>query len=131
MVRTFSPPSTWKTYDPLHPELSDLHEIFPDSGYWINMTEDINVTVTGMEMMDTQILLAPGWNLIGYPTFTVQNVPDALNSISGNYELARSYDPVAGWMTFDPVHPEFSDLLQMVPGLGYWIKMVVPDMVII
>jgi hypothetical protein len=131
MARSFSPPSNWKTYDPAHPELSDLHEIFPDSGYWINLTQDANLTVMGMEMANTQILLAPGWNLIGYPTFTVQNVPVALNSITGDYELARTYDPVAGWMTYDPLHPEFSDLLQMAPGFGYWIKMFVPDTVII
>jgi len=130
MVRTFNS-QIWKTYDPNHPELSDLHEIFTDTGYWINMTEEANLTVTGMEMANTQIPLAAGWNLIAYPTFTVQNVSDALNSIDGSYELVRGYDAVAGWMTYDPMHPEFSDLLQMAPGFGYWIKMMVPDMVVI
>jgi hypothetical protein len=131
MARSFSPPSNWHTYDPAHPELSDLHEIFPDSGYWINMTEDANLSVTGMEMANTQILLAAGWNLIGYPTFTVQNVPDALTSVTGSYELVRGYDNTAGWMTYDPINPQFSDLIQMAPGFGYWIKMMVPDMVVI
>jgi hypothetical protein len=131
MVRSFSPPSTWKTFDPLHPELSDLHEIFPDTGYWINMTQDANLTLTGMEMANTQIPLAAGWNLIGYPTFTVQNVSVALNSITGSYELVRGYDNAAGWMTYDPAHPEFSDLLQMAPGFGYWVQMTVPDLVVI
>jgi hypothetical protein len=131
MVRSFSPPSTWKMYDPSHPGLSDLHMIYPDSGYWINLTGDSNLTVTGREMANTQILVVPGWNLIGYPTFAVQNVSSALSSVTGSYTLLRTYDAVTGWKTYDPSHPEFSDLLQMSPGLGYWIDMTVPDTVII
>jgi hypothetical protein len=133
MLRSFDPVEGWKTYDPLHPEpeYSDLHLIYPDEGYWINMTGDANLTVTGMEMANTQILLAAGWNLIGYPTFTVQGVAGALSSIDGSYELVRTYDTEAGWMTYDPMHPEFSDLMQMAPGFGYWVKMMFPDMVVI
>jgi Mg-chelatase subunit ChlD len=131
MVRSFSPPSTWKTYDPAHPGISDLNMIYPDSGYWINITEGANLTVTGREMANTQILVAPGWNLIGYPSFTTRGVSSGLSSVAGNYVLVRTFDPDEGWKTYDPAHPEFSDLLNLSPGLGYWINMKVPDTVII
>jgi hypothetical protein len=123
--------ANWSTYDPAHPELSGFHDILPEKGYWINMTEDATLNVTGMDMASTQIPVFAGWNMIGYPTFAVQNVSPALSSVLGNYTLVRTYDPVAGWMTYDPVHPEFSDLFQLSPGYGYWIDMTVAETIVI
>jgi hypothetical protein len=130
-VRAYDPVGGWTTYESSNPGASTLHDIVPEKGYWINMTQDAVLNVTGKEMAGTQIPVSSGWNLIGYPTFTVQNVSVALAGVSGNYTLVRAYDPVLGWMTYDPMHPEFSDLLQLSPGSGYWIEMTATGAIII
>jgi len=112
---------SWKVYDPDHPGFSDLTTMDAGWGYWINMTEAAELTVTGTEPSSKSINLIRGWNLVGYNSCTPQPIADALKSIEGKYISVWLY--INGqWKVYDPANPGFSDLDTMEPGYGYWIK---------
>ena len=53
------------------------------------------------------------------PTNTI--IEAALSSIVGKYESVWAY--INGqWKSYDPNQPFLSDLNNMAPGTGYWIK---------
>jgi len=66
--------------------------------------------------------LKQGWNLISLPLepedIAVANV---LSGISEKYAIVWGFDPAAGWKKYQPGKP--SDLQELMPGRGYWIKM--------
>ena len=45
IVWEFTPPSTWKSYDPSDPEYSDLQNFTAGKGYWIKMKEAASLTL--------------------------------------------------------------------------------------
>jgi hypothetical protein len=110
----------WKVYDPANPGFSDLATMEIGWGYWLNMTEAANLTVSGNEPSKSIDLIA-SWNLVGYNSSTAQSTADALASISGKVVSAWAYID-GSWKVYDPANPGFSDLTTMEPGYGYWIK---------
>ncbi|MEA3391599.1 MAG: C25 family cysteine peptidase [Candidatus Marinimicrobia bacterium] len=112
--------NSWKVYDPDHPGFSDLSTMDAGWGYWIYMTETGTLTVTGAEPSKS-IDFVRGWNLVGYNSCTSQSIEDALESIKGKYISVWAY--INGkWRVYDPANLGFSDLDNMEPGYGYWIK---------
>jgi hypothetical protein len=112
-----------KTYDPGNPGASDLTTIDVAHGYWIRITAATTQTLTlnyEPARDDTPIPLYEGWNLVSYLPDRTLVVTKALESISGDYDLVRSYD--GGGKTYMPAQPQFSDLTEMEPGYAYWIK---------
>ncbi len=73
------------------------------------------LVVTGKVPTSTQIQLKAGWNLVGYPSFTIRTGDDALASISGNYNKMMFYNITKN--REEAIGP--SDI--MSPGEGYWI----------
>jgi predicted outer membrane repeat protein len=110
----------WQVYDPANPGFSDLSTMEAGRGYWINMSEEATLTVSGSAPSNS-IELINGWNLVGYNSDTSQSVGDALESIDGYYISVWAYMD-GGWKIYDPENPGFSDLLTMEPGYGYWIN---------
>jgi hypothetical protein len=118
----------WKVYNPtLPPPVNTLTEVSVRQGYWINMTTSDILTLSGTYPLETSITLCPGWNLIGYPSMTVQPVVTALASVAGKYTLVRQYqasDLSDPWKSYSPsVPPDFNDLKNLESGYGYWIYM--------
>jgi squalene-hopene/tetraprenyl-beta-curcumene cyclase len=112
--------NSWKVYDPHHPGFSDLSTMEAGWGYWINMMEAATLTVGGAEPSKS-IDLIRGWNLVGYNSCTSQSIDSALALIDGKYISVWAY--INGqWRVYDPANPGFSDLYNMDPGYGYWIK---------
>jgi len=110
-----------KTYDPELPEFSDLDEMKPPFGYWIKTTEDVDLSISGPPIPpNTPIQLDQGWNLIGYLPEEGKSVSEALGGIMDQLIVARGFEQ--GAKTYDPQLPDFSDLEEMKPGFGYWIK---------
>jgi hypothetical protein len=84
--------------------------LIPGTGYWIRITEDGNITISGSAITDLPISLMEGWNLIsGISTpVNVQNIidPDAI-IISGTI-----YGFEDGYVEAESIHP----------GHGYWLR---------
>ncbi|ODS40603.1 hypothetical protein BEH94_01200 [Candidatus Altiarchaeales archaeon WOR_SM1_SCG] len=95
----------------------DLAEIEPKKGYWLNMKEADNLTISGKTINEFNITLYRGWNLIGWPSTTavpVQNLTLTyidLATWEGRWNY-RSY-AYGDW---------FGDLSEIKPGKGYWIN---------
>jgi hypothetical protein len=110
----------WQVYDPAKPGFSDLTKMDAGRGYWINMSEEANLTISGSTPSNS-IDLSAGWNLLGYNSDTAQDIADALASIEYKYISVWAYMD-GGWKVYDPANPGFSDLLTMEPAYGYWIN---------
>lgn len=110
----------WQLYDPTAPELSDLNELIPGKGYWINMSNDAELSIDGVPQF-IPISLSEGWNLVGYNSPDSQTTSDAISSISSHIVSVWAYKD-GQWKAYDPENPGFSDLTLMEPGYGYWIN---------
>lgn len=114
----------WKMYDPGAPIfVNDLKEIQPGKGYWIMMTANDTLPVSGT-LQENSFRLQSRWNLIGYNSLSNKPIDTALAPMSGNYSIVWTYDTAGGrvWKMYDPSAPIFvNDLKDMEPGKGYWI----------
>ncbi len=112
---------TWQVYDPLKPDLSDLHEMEPGKGYWIQLNSSAYLNITG-NSSSGGINLAPGWNLVGFNSGTSKEPGVAFSTIAGKYYSVWSFAGGA-WKFYDPSNTGSSTLSEIKPGGGYWIKM--------
>lgn len=112
----------WKKFDPNGPPFANtLTDLDHSIGFWVNMTQAATLVVTGSTPDSTTMPVCTGWNLVGYPTPETRDLPDALDSISGEYALVNAYKPP--WQKFDPNGPPFANTLtDMEAGFGYWIN---------
>ena len=101
--------------------------------YWKGRTHDgtewgaYSSTWTFTILAVADIPLEAGWNLISFNLMPVDmGITEVLASIAGLYEMVRSYE--GGVLTYDPADPGGSDLAEMDPYHGYWIKMTVSAM---
>ncbi|MFH1891179.1 MAG: T9SS type A sorting domain-containing protein [Candidatus Zixiibacteriota bacterium] len=110
------------TYDPDLPGFSTLFTLDHYHGYWVYVTQNVEFCVTGMPVdPSTPIYLENGWNLASYLPNVTYPTPDALASIYANVIIVLGFDGVG--LTWDPANPGASDLTDMGPGFGYWIKL--------
>ena len=112
---------SWLVYDPANPDSSDLLEVEPGQGLWVNMSVDSELTIPG-EIPADGIDLSVGWNLVGFSSPDSLDIADAIYSIEGNVDSVWAYQN-GQWLVYDPQNPDYSDLVTMDPGYGYWIKM--------
>ena len=120
----------WKKYDPGAPFGNDLTTMEPGKGYWIMMTSNDTLFVTGDVPGSTDIILKAGWNLIGYNSLVGQPIENALASVSSNYSIVWAYnasDTADHWKKYDPGAPFGNDLANLESGSGYWIMMTSDD----
>lgn len=112
---------SWLVYDPENPDSSDLLEVYPGQGLWVNMRDNAELDIPGETPVDG-IELAEGWNLVGFSSPDSMDISDALFSIDVDVESVWAYQD-GEWKVYDPENPDFSDLTTMDPGYGYWVKM--------
>ncbi len=112
---------SWLVYDPANPDYSDLLEVEPGQGMWVNMSVDSELTIPGETPADG-IDLSEGWNLVGFSSPDSLSISDAILSIDSDVMSVWAYQN-GQWLIYDPQNPEYSDLTSMDPGYGYWIKM--------
>jgi len=116
----------WKKYDPGVPFGNDLTNMEPGKGYWIMMTSDKTLPISGTMPESTDIDLKTGWNLVGFNSPDSKSIVEALFSINGNYSIVWAYnasDTADHWKKYDPGVPFGNDLINVEPGRGYWIMM--------
>ena len=116
-------------YDPSLPDfLNTLQNMYPWYGYWIKISSPppdklfvYGDHITGCHPLTIQAGATPK-HWIGYWLEREKPTAEALSSISGSYEYVRSYKD-GEWKTHIEGLPQFSDLKEFEPGLGYMIKM--------
>jgi hypothetical protein len=70
-----------------------------------------------------EINLSNQWNLISLPEQPANTALDKVTtSIAGKFSSIWSYGD-GSWKLYDPQNPNFSDLLTMEAGRGYWVDM--------
>jgi len=117
------------TYVPTLPQFSDLRHLDHLHGYWVKMTCAETLMVTGVPVAaTTPIHVEAGWNLVSYLPDEPDSIALALASIHDQLIVALGFDGVA--LTYDPDLPLYSDLDNMVPGFGYWVKIMFDDVLI-
>ena len=112
---------TWSSYSPGAP--SDLSEIVEDRGYWINMIENVTLTVRGESADTSELALFEGWNLIGLPlTPEDPSIEVVLTNIVDDVNSVWTFDgETKTWSSYS--HGAPSNLSEMVDDRGYWINM--------
>ena len=95
-------------------------------GYFINMTAVDTWSYSGGPCKSIEIVLSQGLNCVGWINETGSALPDALNSIDGDYNyVARWGANYPKYEVYDVNAPpgmhEFIDFETMERGNGYWI----------
>jgi parallel beta-helix repeat protein len=107
--------SLWLCYD--DPKgVKELFTIPHTHGYWINVTQDSNITVAGIVPGFTKVPLRNGWNLVGYPSFNTTYTVGDMKADTGAVRVEG----------FDPTSPPYylrklDDWEFLETGFGYWI----------
>ena len=114
----------WQVYNPANPGSSDLLEIKPGKGLWVNMRENAELAMPG-DVSQDPISLSEGWNLVGSASSGPQDISTAISSIAKYVKSVWAYQD-GQWKVYDPKNPGFSDLTNMEPGSGYWINVTSP-----
>lgn len=112
-----SPNEKWKWFMTFKPYKGALQTINETQGFWVNVTDDCNLTVAGIVPIQTSIHLRKGWNLVGFPSFQQDY---AVVGLKTDVVAER----VEGFEALTP--PYFLKLMLNVdilqPGYGYWVK---------
>jgi hypothetical protein len=103
-----------------------LQKVLARRGYWVKVSADVTLSITGPALANGPIPLCKGWNLIAYtgPDTTPQGTPldTALSSIAGKYTAVLGYDGGAlSWYAELPA--SMNTLTTLQTGHGYWIYM--------
>jgi hypothetical protein len=106
----------WKSYSPWK-GYSDLHPLDRETGLWVEVAADCNLTLAGVVPESTIITLSPGWNLVGFPSFAQDYTVDDL-MVGILAVRVEGVDASAQPHFLKVLAP--SDLLQA--GEGYWIN---------
>jgi hypothetical protein len=100
--------------------LNDFENINHTMGFWIHVTNPDGILFKydgTMPTEDQDISLYPGWNMVGYPSFSNRLRDDALNNLVYNDEVDSiwTYDSTSGgW-------EEIGRFDSFETGRGYWI----------
>ena len=124
----------WFKYDDVPMSIDDLLQLNERQGFWIHLkgAQARTLTVYGQVPTTTNLTLAMGWNLVGYPSSLAHALPDALSDhgVGTNFSLVYAYhaDDPDLWKLFDLNGPPFvNDLTALSPGWGYWIQTTAPS----
>jgi len=118
------PEHPWRRYLSGNPAASDLAELRPGIGFWIQVENAGELVITGSRAISETPELCAGWNLIGYSSLNSQPIAKALASLEGHYSAVYSYqdrsdDP---WRVYVPGRSGPAETLTEVsPGWGYWV----------
>lgn len=111
------------TYDPkIPPEFNTLKTMDHLSGYWLKMTDQSTISLTGTPVnRQIPLKLDEGWNLVSYLPGEPDSVAHALASISDKLAIVLGFE--GGGLTYSPsLATDFNTLKVLRPGFGYWIK---------
>ena len=107
------------SYDPSLPFFwNTLSGLNVKDGYWLKVSEAVDLEVEGMVPAGASITVKKGWNLVGYPRESGEAPASELASLGDTVVQIKNLT-----LSYDPSLPFFWNTLStMVPGLGYWLK---------
>ena len=94
-----------------------------DVGYFVYCTKDTSIVVYGMNPSDRSITINPGWNLIGWSSFTSSTAKavSAEQSLSGAQTIARYNMTTGDYDSYiEGISPDSYDF-SMHDGVGYFV----------
>ena len=116
----------WLSYDDRLPYAQQLSEVSSWQGLWVHTTTTTTWEVRCVPQTQITIPLQSGWNLVGYPLQSVQDIAQALASLGARYRIVYSYEansPNQPWSSYSPDVPQpLNSLLLLKPAHGYWIE---------
>jgi len=125
-------------YNPLTSQWTGtLTEMTTGGGYWIEMTADNTLVVSGVPTtMPFSIDLVEGWNLVSIPEPTGSSATeDVLSGILDNVVIVWANDATTGnWSSFyyNPLTSQWTGTLtEMTTGKGYWIELTADNALVI
>ena len=116
----------WLTYDDQLPWAGELTDIDLNQGIWIRVLADTTWQIRCIPQVAASIPLQGGWNLVGYPLGTPQDISTAIESLGDRIVSLYAYDATdegQPWRTFHPdIPPDLNTLSTLEPAKGYWIE---------
>ncbi|HVP07030.1 MAG TPA: FlgD immunoglobulin-like domain containing protein, partial [Candidatus Acidoferrum sp.] len=110
------------TYDPQLEEFSTLTHVDYLHGYWLHLTCDADLQIAGMPINRSEAIpVYQDWNLVSYWPDTVYSVSQGFESIISGLMAAFTWEN--GLQLWLPNQIGFNTLVDLHPGLGYWIKL--------
>ncbi|MDH3890018.1 MAG: PKD domain-containing protein [candidate division Zixibacteria bacterium] len=115
------------TYVPSLAPYSNLQQVDYHFGYWFRLNSPVFFEICGGQIpAGDAISIYGGWNLVSYWPEEILPVEDALSSILANLIVAYGWDGEA--QVYIPGKLYVSNLIEMAPQFGYWIKSTTADM---
>lgn len=106
----------WISIDVLKPYSKGFDTVNHSIGFWVNVTQDSNMTIAGIVPMKTSIQLYTGWNLIAFPSFRQDYAVADLRAVTGAWQV-EGHNASA-----DPYFlRSMSDSDHISPGNGFWV----------
>ena len=107
---------SWEYYATFKNYKKSLSHINRTMGFWVNVTDDSNLTVAGVVPDNTSIQLRSGWNLVGFPSFNSTYAVSSLNAEVGSTQ-------VEGPDSLPPYYlSALGDAEILRAGFGYWVR---------
>jgi hypothetical protein len=100
------------TWDPVSKTYIVPTTVEPDTGYWVAVTGNETITVTGVSVTTWTSDIKPGWNMIG-------SVISNASITNPNDNPDNSVQSFAYWWNPDTKTYVFTTEIQ--PGKGYWV----------
>lgn len=106
----------WKWHMRFKPYPGELEKLTFTLGFWMNVTEDSNLTVAGTVPLRTSIQLKAGWNLVGFPSFNITYTV-------GDLKVETGATRVEGFDASSSPYflREMQDSDPLLAGEGYWL----------
>ncbi|MFH1650007.1 MAG: RHS repeat-associated core domain-containing protein [Candidatus Woesearchaeota archaeon] len=111
----------WQAYIP-GTGIESLKEIDSSMGVWIHMNAPAQLTVQGNEILQTELVLNEGWNLISFPGINNEQTLDVFSEVLNETHTVFSYDSVFSdpWRIYSPkMLPFLVTLNTLETGKGY------------
>jgi len=100
------------TWDPVSKTYTVPTTVEPDTGYWVAVTQDGNITITGVPVTTWTSDIKAGWNMIG-------SVISNASIANPNDNPDQSVQPFTYW--WNPVARTYVLTTNIEPGKGYWV----------
>ncbi|MBU8933230.1 MAG: T9SS type A sorting domain-containing protein [candidate division Zixibacteria bacterium] len=108
-------------YDAALPQFSTLWYVDHLSGYWIKVSENVTLEMTGVTVSPaTPIEVTAGWNLVSYLPDYAMPVEIAVSSLDGNLIVLFGQDGAY-------IPGDLGNMAELAPCNGYWVKVAFDD----